>query len=82
MSQNKTYKLYYKHGCHLCEEMAIQLVNLQKIQPFDIEYIDIETDSKFYAKYAEFIPVLTNHQDQLICQYFFDEAIFQQYDKK
>ena len=79
MYQNKTYKLYYKHGCHLCEEMAIQLIAYQKQYPFDLEYVDIESNQNFQDKYATRIPVLTDDQDRLICQFFFDEAIFQQY---
>lgn len=65
--------LYVRTGCHLCEQMQVQLVPLQQKYGFLLEVIDIETDEALKADYAERVPVLATEEKQILCDFFLDE---------
>lgn len=50
--------LYTKTECGLCEEADEMLRRLQRDIRFDLEYVDIETDSLAYGRYWDRIPVV------------------------
>jgi glutaredoxin len=50
--------LYSKPGCHLCEELAETLDELQPEWGFSVEEIDITRDDELLARYRHGIPVL------------------------
>jgi glutaredoxin len=50
--------LYTKPECGLCEEAAEMLARLQKVIRFELESVNIETDSSTYRKFWDRIPVV------------------------
>jgi glutaredoxin len=51
--------LYSKPGCHLCEQMKLEIAKAQCSALFDLKEINIESDSKLMAQYQNDIPVLS-----------------------
>ncbi len=66
-------QLYYRHGCHLCEDMLGQLLGLGADLRFSVDLIDVDGDSGLQARYQVLVPVLTDG-DTEICRYFLDEV--------
>jgi len=85
MSNSNTLIVYYRQGCHLCEQMLVSLYQQQtKYQPkivFDIEVIDIDDDPKLSQQYDVDVPVVM-HQGEVIFYHFFDMQAFEQTLKK
>lgn len=52
------YRLYYREGCHLCEEMAALLFRGWPDLLDDLQWIDIDRDQRLVARYGLRIPVL------------------------
>ena len=50
--------LYTKPGCCLCDEAKDVLARVRAQTPFDLEEIDIETDSTLRERFAMEIPVV------------------------
>ncbi len=50
--------LYTKADCGLCEDAASMLKRLQRKIPFEIEYVNIETDANATERYGSRIPVI------------------------
>ncbi len=50
--------LYTKADCGLCEEAASMLKRLRRKIPFEIEYVNIETDANATERYGSRIPVI------------------------
>lgn len=78
MSSAKTFVLYGRPACHLCDDMLLRLHEmLESGQVFEVEYIDIDARKELQALYGRRIPVLaekkTGHE---ICQYHLDEPSF------
>jgi thiol-disulfide isomerase/thioredoxin len=69
--------MYYRIGCHLCEQMAASLYALQQELPFQIEMIDIDQDEQLRKRYNVDIPVVA-YRDEVICYHFFDEISLRQ----
>ena len=73
----KTFKFFYRNGCHLCEDMY------QLIQPYElshkvtIEMLNIDKNSDLQDKYGLLIPVLADIDENEICHYFFDKLSFE-----
>ncbi len=65
--------VYYREGCHLCEQMAASLFQFQKELEYEIKQIDIDTDNKLREKYDVDVPVVT-YQGEVILYHFFDET--------
>lgn len=70
-----TLTLYVNSYCHLCEEMAAQLLRLQGSVDFALEVVDVEGRPELEAAYAERLPVLLG-SDVEICHFHLDaEAV-------
>lgn len=63
--------LYSRTGCHLCEDMEVQLAELAVQLDFCVRRIDIDSDAALVAEYGSRVPVLMRQQT-LICEYFLD----------
>jgi glutaredoxin len=50
--------LYSKPGCHLCEDLAQLLADVQTELGFAVEEIDITRDAALFARYRYEIPIL------------------------
>ena len=50
--------LYSKPGCHLCEDLAHLLADLQPEWGFSVSELDITRDDALFARYRYDIPVL------------------------
>jgi hypothetical protein len=59
MSGRPALTLYSKPGCHLCEDLARLLDELQPEWGYSVNEIDITRDEGLFARYRNEIPVLT-----------------------
>jgi glutaredoxin len=50
--------LYTKPGCHLCDEMKREIQRAGCAALFELDEVNIETDSDLLARYRDEIPVL------------------------
>ena len=66
--------LYGRSYCHLCEDMAMALRQLQASMEFSFEVVDVDADAAIEERYGELVPVLTDAQGLEICHYFLDPA--------
>jgi len=64
--------VYYRDGCHLCEQVVASLFQLQEELIYEIEQIDIDADPVLQDKYNVDVPVVT-YQGEVIFYHFFDE---------
>lgn len=74
MSQNQLpprLTLYYREGCHLCEDMEQQLPELLEPGSYRLEKIDIDADHALRASYNVRVPVLCC-DDEEVCEHFLD----------
>ena len=69
--------LYYREGCHLCEEMNNTLELLAVELGFTISYVDIDEDPVLRRRFNEKIPVLMIGED-VVCCHFLDEQSLRQ----
>lgn len=53
-----TLRLYSRPNCCLCEDMKAVLAQVQRNVSFNLEEIDISTDSELTARFGQEIPVL------------------------
>lgn len=67
------FRVFIRHGCHLCEDMLEQLRLLQQQHSFEIDTVNIDTDPELVSQYGTLVPVLTLGEQQ-ICHYFLDQA--------
>jgi len=85
MSNKKTLIVYYRQGCHLCEQMVVSLSQQQTIYraqiEFTIEIIDIDDNPELVKKYNVDVPVVM-YQNEVVFYHFFDEEAFQHLLKK
>ena len=63
--------LYFRDGCHLCEDMQTQLGELLDPASYTLELIDIDADPALRRQYNELVPVLQLGGIEL-CRYFLD----------
>ena len=59
--------LYYRNGCHLCEELASVLYRGWPEQAEMIEWRDVDSSADWRDRYGARVPVLMRGQ-QLICE--------------
>lgn len=71
------FRVFSRHGCHLCEDMLEQLRLLQQQHSFEIDIVNVDTDPELVSQYGTLVPVLTLGEQQ-ICHYFLDQAAFLQ----
>ncbi len=64
--------LYYRTGCHLCDDMRRALAPLQAAHGFDLREIDIDRDPALAARWNADVPVLARG-DTVLCRHFLDE---------
>ena len=50
--------LYSKPGCHLCDEARDALLRVQRLRPFELIDVDVQSDPALLAEYGEQIPVV------------------------
>ncbi|MDH5483888.1 MAG: glutaredoxin family protein [Gammaproteobacteria bacterium] len=67
------FRVYIRHGCHLCEDLLEQLRLLQQQHHFEIELVNIDADPELVRQYGTLVPVVTLGEQQ-ICHYFLDQA--------
>ena len=68
--------LYYREGCHLCDDMRKEV--FAYVEQYQLTYveIDIDRDPKLIAQYNTKVPVLCLG-DEEVCYYFFDQAMLE-----
>jgi hypothetical protein len=76
--QKHKVKLFYRHGCHLCEDMLQHLHELQRTEQFQIETVDVDSNSQLQERYGTLVPVLEADGKEL-CHYFLDEVALRGY---
>ena len=62
-------QLYYRNGCHLCEDMLGQLQALD----VQVDVVDVDRDPALRARYHALVPVLADGENE-ICRYFLDQV--------
>jgi len=67
--------LYYREGCHLCEEMEDALQDMRGEFDFTLNRIDIDQNDDLKQKYNADVPVAM-YQNKLLFRHFFDEQLF------
>lgn len=72
-SARRRLVIFGRRDCHLCEDMLCALRSLAAASPFDIEYVDVDSDPALQARYGRIVPVLAG-DDREICRSFLDEA--------
>lgn len=65
--------VYYRDGCHLCEQVVASLFQLQEELGYKIEQIDIDADPALREKYNVDVPVVT-YKGEVVFYHFFDEV--------
>ncbi len=65
--------VYYRDGCHLCEQVVASLFQLQAELGYEIKQIDIDADPVLREKYNVDVPVVT-YKGDVIFYHFFDEV--------
>ena len=71
----KTFVLYGRDECHLCEKLKVELLVLQQWYDFKIDWIDVDQDSDLTLKYGFYIPVLMYEKRKLF-HYYLDREVF------
>ena len=69
--------LYFREGCHLCDDMAHALHQLLDAGQYRIERVDIDRDATLRERYNADVPVLCLG-DEVICRHFLDRERLQQ----
>ena len=72
-----TFNVYSRHGCHLCEDLLLQLYQLQQQHDFTVVEIDVDSSPQLIEQYGSQVPVVTCGDEQL-CHYFLDQAAVMQ----
>ncbi len=63
--------LYYREGCHLCEEMAAVLFRGWPHLAERLSWRDVDSNAQWRERYGLKVPVLCL-DDEMICEYFAD----------
>ena len=66
-----TLTFYTRKDCHLCEDMQMQLQELQHDYGFEIDLRDVDAHPDWTSAYGDKVPVLFVGNDE-ICRYFLD----------
>jgi thiol-disulfide isomerase/thioredoxin len=76
--------VYGREHCHLCQDMLAALQELKPDYPFQLEVVDVDSDSDLQSRYGQRVPVLMAGNRE-ICHYHFDlnafARIFQRIEK-
>lgn len=63
--------LYYREGCHLCEDMEAQLYELLEVGSFGLTKVDIDSDDALRSAFNTRVPVLFCGSSE-VCEHFLD----------
>ena len=66
--------VYGRTYCHLCDDMIAALHTLQGRFSFEVNVVDVDTDTGLEARFGDKVPVLM-YGDRELCHYFMDEPI-------
>ena len=66
--------LYGRSYCHLCEDMAAALRDLEETLDFSFSVVDVDAEPELEKRFGELVPVLTDAEGREICHYFLDLA--------
>jgi hypothetical protein len=70
-AKEKILTLYYREGCHLCEDMAFSLRELIAGTGWTLIRIDIDSNEPLRQRFNADVPVLCLGED-IICRHFLD----------
>ena len=62
-------RFYYREGCHLCDDMLLELERLQMEWKFELIEVDIDRYPAIREKFQTRIPLLEDHQGGVISTY-------------
>lgn len=72
------FTLYFREGCHLCDDMRRELYPFVQQHGLTLNEIDIDTDVQLIDKYNVKVPVLC-YNDEELCHHFFDKTVIEKY---
>jgi glutathione S-transferase len=73
--------LYGRHGCHLCDEARLQLLDLRRAgAAFQLREVDIETDDELHRTMLELIPVVEVEGERVSELLFEPDAVLRRID--
>jgi len=72
-----TFTVYSRQGCHLCEDLLAQLIQLQQVHNFKFAEVDVDSSPQLIEQYGSQVPVVTCGDEEL-CHYFLDQAAVMQ----
>ncbi|MCU7810459.1 MAG: glutaredoxin family protein [Candidatus Thiodiazotropha sp. (ex Notomyrtea botanica)] len=75
----KQLRLYYRSGCHLCEDMETHLEQLSLSWVFDLDRVDVDSDPGVKERYNHRVPVLEDVNGATLSEYFLDQAAVLRY---
>lgn len=67
--------VYYRDGCHLCEDMLSALYLLQDELNLIIELIDIDENPLLRDKYNDDVPVVLFNNKLLFCHFINEKRL-------
>jgi len=70
--------LFYREGCHLCEQMLLELVPYLDNDNIVLKRIDIDENTEYLSQYHDLVPVLHVNEDP-ICKYQLDHSRLKAY---
>ena len=74
----KLLTLYTRAGCHLCEDMWLQLQQLHQEIPFRLALVDVDETPELRVRYDSRVPVLA-HAERVLSELFLDELRVREY---
>ena len=73
------YALYYRQGCHLCEDMIHQLQSLlAEYENIHLELRNVDDNPEWFAQFNTRVPVLLFGRD-ILSEFFLDELSVRQH---
>ncbi len=69
--------VYYRVGCHLCDEMTALLAEFQDELEFDFSLVDIDAEPLLKERFNADVPVVA-WEERILFRHFLDEAILRQ----
>ncbi len=69
--------VYYREGCHLCDEMTALLAEFQDELDFGFVLVDIDAEPDLKVRFNADVPVVALGE-QVLFRHFLNEAILRQ----
>ena len=73
----RTLTVYSRTGCHLCEQLLVQLAALELPDDVSLVTVDVDTDPALRARFDVDVPVVAL-DDEILCCHFLDETALRQ----